>query len=493
MVISKSSKYFHWLLWLLAIKAALLLFVMMMGIIPLSPDEAQYWTWSQNLSFGYYSKPPAIAWQIALTTALFGNSETAIRLGALILGTLLPLVLYLLANQSASERAAFFSALILLLSPIGFYLSFVATTDPGSLLFATLAIMFLVKGIREEKISFFFAALSFAIALLYKWNVLWYLLLIFLLLPFYPALRRKGMGWMMFFSLLAALPSLWWNWQHDFSTFRHVSKTIVERESHANAIDFISSQFGLFSPLFLVAFFLALWPLWKVRKERRALFFTALFSLPFFLFILFSFFKKMQPNWAILFFPPMMVLAADFLEKRKVYYFRIAASIALLSSLFALLAPLLPLPYALNPYRQCMGNSRLATILSDAGYDPATDFLFSDKYQAVSLLSYYGPLRKRAYYFNISQSRKSQFSYDVQMDQQERGKNGFFVLIENVREGKMEGYEERYLKSLSPYFERVEFLGQKPLYEVRGKVVKVAIILRVINYNGKMPEERELY
>src|SRR5215510_533453 len=28
-------------------------------------DEAQYWTWSRALDFGYFSKPPMIAWVIA--------------------------------------------------------------------------------------------------------------------------------------------------------------------------------------------------------------------------------------------------------------------------------------------------------------------------------------------------------------------------------------------------------------------------------------------
>lgn len=27
-------------------------------------DEAQYWTWSRELAFGYFSKPPMIAWVI---------------------------------------------------------------------------------------------------------------------------------------------------------------------------------------------------------------------------------------------------------------------------------------------------------------------------------------------------------------------------------------------------------------------------------------------
>src|SRR6516225_1643636 len=48
----------------------------------LYPDEAQYWVWSQQLALGYFSKPPLVAWLIALTTGLFGDSEFAVRLSA---------------------------------------------------------------------------------------------------------------------------------------------------------------------------------------------------------------------------------------------------------------------------------------------------------------------------------------------------------------------------------------------------------------------------
>src|SRR5712691_4999231 len=48
----------------------------------LYPDEAQYWFWSRHLALGYYSKPPLVAWAIALTTGLFGDSEFAVRLSA---------------------------------------------------------------------------------------------------------------------------------------------------------------------------------------------------------------------------------------------------------------------------------------------------------------------------------------------------------------------------------------------------------------------------
>jgi 4-amino-4-deoxy-L-arabinose transferase-like glycosyltransferase len=43
--------------------------------LELYPDEAQYWLWSRTLDFGYYSKPPVIAWAIWATTAIGGGLE----------------------------------------------------------------------------------------------------------------------------------------------------------------------------------------------------------------------------------------------------------------------------------------------------------------------------------------------------------------------------------------------------------------------------------
>ena len=37
-------------------------------------DEAQYWLWSQALDFGYYSKPPLLAWFLHGHTSIFGSS-----------------------------------------------------------------------------------------------------------------------------------------------------------------------------------------------------------------------------------------------------------------------------------------------------------------------------------------------------------------------------------------------------------------------------------
>jgi len=55
-------------------------FIVFNSPLGLHGDEAQYWSWSQNLDWGYFSKPPLIAWIIAISTSLFGQAEWAIRL-----------------------------------------------------------------------------------------------------------------------------------------------------------------------------------------------------------------------------------------------------------------------------------------------------------------------------------------------------------------------------------------------------------------------------
>src|SRR5881227_2024728 len=77
----------------------------------LYPDEAQYWFWAQHPAFGYYSKPPLIAWLIALTTAAFGDSEFAVRLSAPLLHAGAAGLIYAIAARLYDRRTGFWSAI----------------------------------------------------------------------------------------------------------------------------------------------------------------------------------------------------------------------------------------------------------------------------------------------------------------------------------------------------------------------------------------------
>ena len=56
------------------------IFALYISPLELSVDEAQYWDWSNNIEFGYFSKPPLIAWLISITTSMFGNDEWSVRI-----------------------------------------------------------------------------------------------------------------------------------------------------------------------------------------------------------------------------------------------------------------------------------------------------------------------------------------------------------------------------------------------------------------------------
>src|SRR5450432_2364124 len=81
----------------------------------LAPDEAHYWDWSRHLDWGYYSKGPLVAWLIRLSCELFGpfaqaqfgNDMLAVRLPAVVCGSLLLVGLYVLTAQvQQSEKLA---------------------------------------------------------------------------------------------------------------------------------------------------------------------------------------------------------------------------------------------------------------------------------------------------------------------------------------------------------------------------------------------------
>ena len=70
--------------------------------LDLLPDEAQYWSWSRHLAFGYFSKPPVVAWLISATTALAGNDEWGVRLAAPLVHAATGIVIALIGRATSS-------------------------------------------------------------------------------------------------------------------------------------------------------------------------------------------------------------------------------------------------------------------------------------------------------------------------------------------------------------------------------------------------------
>lgn len=494
------------LLAIVLLKALFITGIILYAGIGLGPDEAQYWTWSQKLAAGYYSKPPGIAWQIWFGTKLFGNTEFGVRFGSLVLGSLLPFAVYVLARTcKLRSSAAFLAALAMALTPLGFLATFFSITDVGCVLFWTLTLIALVKGLEGETApNYGLVGLLIGIGALFKWQIYWLWVLVLILNYFYKSFRSKAIFLGLFISLIGLLPSAIWNISHDFATFRHVFSTMKGAEypsSHGNFFDFIGAQAALISPILFVMLLASFWQL--IKPSSRALTFLGWSCFVILaLHALAACFQKIQGNWCDYAYPAGFVFLAYCCSERwkrgvAWFYGGIGLSLLLTAATYALpwLQKHTPIPYKISPFRHNVGWDHVGKILENAGYQPARDFLFASTYQMTSILSFYGPSQERAYFFNLQGVRKNQFSYWPEMVDEQKGQTGYFVVYENGIDAhnKLEKQKKYFEEKLKAYFKKVVFLGIIPIFLNNGKPVKQLMLFCCEGYNGLMPLEVNKY
>ena len=446
------SNYLPLFIFLLALKAAVVIVGIYSGVIGLGPDEAQYWTWSQSLAWGYYSKPPGIAWEIWAGTHLFGNTELGVRFFSVVISFLLSLSVYFLARAcELSPKAAFWSGLVMAFCPLGMAASFLATTDGGMVLFWTLALIFITSPLSKEKTPNYYAiGLMIFLGALFKWPIYLLWLLIFLFAIRFPNMRSMHLLGGVALSFLALFSSLIWNISHDWATFRHVTATIQGGHGEeigtfpilkGNFFEFLGAQAILLSPIWfglLLTSFVFL--IKRYKNIPPAIQFCGVTSLLILgSYSAFSIFQKMQGNWCVFVYPSAIVFLCWFVfdsengkkcwfvferEHRK-KWLGFGLSLSLLLCFIAVSTVFFPIPFKFNPFKHNLGWEKLRSELEQVGYKPNDHFLFSDKYQMSSILSFYSRGQKRAYFMNLGGVRKNQFSYWPSMSQEQREKPAF--------------------------------------------------------------------
>jgi|694.fasta_scaffold78148_1 hypothetical protein len=503
------------LLVLLFIKAALVSWLIFKGGIGLGPDEAQYWTWSQDLALGYYSKPPGIAWQIWFGTKIFGNTEFGVRFGALLIGILLPLAVFALARACGLKpQTSFWAGLVMALCPLGVLSSFLAITDGGMVFFWTVTSALWADALRKEAApNYLWVGLSILCGALFKWPIYYFWVVAIISVVFYPFLWNRRFFLGLAISLLGLLPSVLWNAQHDWATFRHVFSTVHHEGGGSSAISsgnfwaFIGEQAVLLSPLLFILLIIALIrSIFKdILKPSPIVFCGVTFTAVLIIFSLLALVKKMQGNWCDFIYPLGIVFLCWFIfegVQQGKAWLQAGVALAVLVCAFVFSIPTLQrtgthlfgwqIPYKWNPFRHNVGWDAMQEDLQTAGYRPGKAFLFGDKYQISSLLSFYSEGQKRAYFLNLQGIRHNQFSFWPSMAQEQLGRDGYFVLAENspsIPQGVIEGYQ----KQLQQYFREARFISADPIFFSYGKPVKIALIFHCLGYNGKMPPESNLY
>jgi hypothetical protein len=195
--------------------------------LDLFTEEAQYWLWSRNLAWHYYSKPPMVAVLNFISTTFFGHTELAVRITPAILGFCTAWVVYLFARHLYnSEKIACISAIIFLGMPIHLLEFTFHTTDSSMTFFWTLSWYALYRAISSGNTStWVIAGLVTALGIMSKTTMILIFPASLIYLDYTGKLKSSLTPWMIFLmvSLLGFLPSFIWNVQNDFYTFKHLA------------------------------------------------------------------------------------------------------------------------------------------------------------------------------------------------------------------------------------------------------------------------------
>ncbi|TPV58554.1 glycosyltransferase family 39 protein [Aestuariibacter sp. GS-14] len=262
--LSEAQTQSGWFLPLMALLLCAHLFVGPIQNLALFYDEAYYRFWSLTPDWGYYSKPPMVAWLIATTTNIGGNNEWMIRISSPLLYAGAAGFIYLIAQSLYKNDAiAKAASLIFFSSPIVTFNSLFITTDAPLLFFWSAGIYCFVKATDTDyrndstKVRRWWFAFGICIGLgllsKYTMAVLPGSLGLFMLSQARYRNRQCVTGVLMslFVALLLFSPNLWWNYQHDFISFQHTSEIskLQQKLFHPDKFaEFFGSQFFTFGP-----------------------------------------------------------------------------------------------------------------------------------------------------------------------------------------------------------------------------------------------------
>jgi hypothetical protein len=322
---------------LLILAAAFLHLAYFLGDCPLdlAPDEAHYWDWSRHLDWSYYSKGPLVAYLIRASCTVFGpwaeqwtgNQMPAVRLPAVLCGSLLLISLYLLALQvyGRDRLATAVVALALTLPLIAAGSSLMTIDAPYTCCWGWALVLGHRAIFRGSAWAWPAAGLVVGLGILAKYTMVLWLLSLGLFLLTDRARRRllfqPGFWVMTAVAAFCCVPVLLWNTQHDWVGVRHVSGQAGMDQKTAfrwwGPLRYTITQAGVLLGFWFIVWLRALVTHRPWKEPEAGVRYLWWLSVPVFaVFLLFSVKTAGgQPNWPVTAYLSGIVLAAAWLVR----------------------------------------------------------------------------------------------------------------------------------------------------------------------------------
>lgn len=250
---------------------AFLLRLLVCGQIELLPEETYYWNYARHLDIGYLDHPPMVAWLIRAGTAIFGNVESGVRIGAVLCGGVTTFFAFHLTRNLFGERSALLAAVLVQILPF-FFLSGMLMTPDAPLTAAWMAALYFVERalMGAQPGMWLWAGLCVGLGLLSKYTMILVpaATLIFMLVdaPSRVWLRRPQPYIAALIALEVFTPVLVWNANHDWASFAFQLSRRLAEAPRFSLHEFVGSVLVLLTPTGMVAVVMAF------TKARRGKF-----------------------------------------------------------------------------------------------------------------------------------------------------------------------------------------------------------------------------
>ncbi len=270
--------------------------IVALQLVPVHFDEAQYWAYAQEPDWGYYSKPPLVAWLIRAVTLVAGDSIVALRAASPVCHALIGWLIFLAGRRLWDGQTGFWAAIGYTAAPGVAYSSMLMTTDPVLMVLWAAALYALVRagdtapghaatgnpsgrrdrtrrknqagagGVAATRLVqrrwWIALGLAIGLGLLAK-----YTMIAFAIGALgYGLVSARGRDWTG--ALIAAgtalavvFPNIVWNAQHGLATVAHVLSDADPGKGRfrpLELLEFGGAQFAVIGPVFMAAILLAL-------------------------------------------------------------------------------------------------------------------------------------------------------------------------------------------------------------------------------------------
>ena len=267
-------------------------------------DEAQYWLWSKDIDFGYFSKPPFLSWIIRVYTEILGSSFVSLKLLPSFVYLLIAWSIYnLLINSGLNKKDSFAGCLIFLFIPAVSFSSFIISTDLFLLLFWTLSLNELIKINSEHSLkNFILLGIFLGLGFLSKYAAIYFVICLFVLILFDKRFRKIFLDNLLGFCLtflcvfVIIVPNIIWNFNNDWITLQHTS----DNANFGNIeIDLIRGLEFLLIQVLMLGPFMVLGGIFGFNKWNYIQKIFLIFSMPIILIVLVeAIIVRANANWA---------------------------------------------------------------------------------------------------------------------------------------------------------------------------------------------------